>query len=358
MKLLGNLDCEARWAGVALPEAVLRRISLYATLFAACAPDDRGDRHELWVPAAIDPARLLAAPGWVPPVVHVLAGSSADPTAAAGRDRSELATTDRADADQLRTTIGTTPIARGGFDLPWADPTAAAANDRSRTLAIAEALGVALPGARVVASLDELDAAVTGFAGSWVCKARWTSAGRDRARGAGRPDGELRTRIARMLTRFGPLVLEPWLDRTADFGVCGEIVTNEAVEVRLLPPHQLRTDARGGFLGIDLAAVDPAIAEALHATARAAAARLAAGTGYRGPFAIDAFSYRDPGRDGDGAAARLHPLCELNARYSFGWIAHGLARRLAIRRLGFDAPPAGATQLIAPGDDGVAAWCA
>ncbi|HEY6177644.1 MAG TPA: hypothetical protein VIX73_24470, partial [Kofleriaceae bacterium] len=73
---------------------------------------------------------------------------------------------------------------------------------------------------------------------------------------------------------------------------------------------------------------------------------------YRGPFAIDAFVYRD------GGAARLHPLCELNARYSFGWIARGLARRLGIQQLGFDAPPAGATVLIAPGDDGVTAWCA
>ena len=39
MNLLGNLDCEARWAGVALPEPVLQRISLYAALFAACAPE-------------------------------------------------------------------------------------------------------------------------------------------------------------------------------------------------------------------------------------------------------------------------------------------------------------------------------
>jgi hypothetical protein len=321
VKLLGNVDCEARWAGVALPEAVRRRISLYATLFTACPPDD-GERHEVSVPAAVDPARLLAAPGWVPPVVRVVSAA------------------------------GT--AMHHGFDLAWADPAAAAANDRSRTLAIAEALGVALSGARMVASLDELDTAVTGLAGRpWVCKARWTSAGRDRARGAGRTEGELRTRLARMLTRFGPLVLEPWLDRIADFGVCGEIVASEAVEIRLLPPHRLRTDPRGGFLGIDLTPVDPATAEALHATAQAAAARLAADTGYRGPFAIDAFRYRDA-----GGAARLHALCEINARYSFGWIAHGLARRLGIRRLGFDPPPAGVTQLIAPGDDGVTAWCA
>jgi hypothetical protein len=269
----------------------------------------------VWVPAPVDPARLCAHPGWTPPAL-----CTGDPPA---------------------------------IDLAWADPAARDANDRSRTLAIAGALGVALPGARVVGSLAELDAQLAGFAGRpWICKARWTAAGRDRARGAGdRLDGELRTRIARMLARLGPLVFEPWLDRVADFGVCGEI--GAAGEVSVQDPHRLVTDPRGGFLGIALAPpADPGIAGALRATALAAAGRLAAQTGYRGPFAIDAFVYRDGGAD------RLHPLCELNARHSFGWIARGLARRLGVRRLGFDAPPPGATVLIAPGDDRVTAWCA
>jgi hypothetical protein len=320
VKLLGNLDCEARWAGVALPEAVLRRISLYATLFAACTSGD-DERHAIWVPAPVDPARLVAHRGWTPPEVHVAAAAPS-----------------------------------GGFDLAWADPAAAAANDRSRTLAIAGELGVALPGARVVATLDELDDHLAAFSDRpWICKARWTSAGRDRARGTGRPGGELRARIARMFARFGPLLFEPWLDRIADFGVCGEIAADG--DVRVQPPHHLRSDPRGGFLGIALAPpVDPAIAEPLCEVAAAAARRVAARTGYRGRFAIDAFVYRSPGRD--GGAPRLHPLCELNARHSFGWIARGLAHRLGIDRLGFDAPPPGAAVLIAPGDDGVTAWCA
>ena len=314
--LLGNLDCEARWAGVALSEPVRRRISLYAALFAACAPDRTGEPTELWVPARVDPGRLLAHPPWTPPT--------------------------------LRTTEPPPRV----FDRAWADPAARVANDRSRTLAIAQALGVALPGACVVASLAELDARVAGFADRpWVCKARWTAAGRDRAHGTGATiAGELRVRLGRMFERFGPLVFEPWLDRVADLGVCGEIDATGAITVA--EPHRLRTDPRGGFLGIELApAVDRAIALPLQATARAAAAMLAEQTGYRGAFAIDAFVYR-----GDGAR-HLHPLCELNARYTFGWIARALARRLGIQRLGFDPPPPGATVLIAPGDDRVTAWC-
>lgn len=323
MKLLGNLDCEAGWAGVPLPETVQRRISLYAALFAACAPSggdgDGRERepHELWVPARVDPARLVAHPGWTPPI--------------------------------LRT--GEPPP--GAIDLPWADPGAREANDRSRTLAIAQALGVALPGARVVGSLAELDAHVAGLPNRpWICKARWTAAGRDRARGAGNTvGGELRTRIGRMLEQFGPLVFEPWLDRVADFGVCGEIAGDGAITIA--EPHRLVTGPRGGFLGIELApAPGRAITEPLHATAHAAATQLVAQTGYRGPFAIDAFLYRE------GDVHHLHPLCELNARYTFGWIARGLARRLGIRRLGFGAPPDAATVLIAPGADRVTAWCA
>ena len=319
MRLYANLDCEAGWAGVALPEPVRRRISLYATLFAACAPggpggDDR-EPDELWAPAAVDPARLVAQPGWTPP--------------------------------RVRTGPPPTTI-----DLAWADPSARAANDRSRTLAIGQALGIALSGARVVASLAELDDQVAGFAGrAWVCKARWTAAGRDRAHGSGASvTGELRVRLGRMLDRFGPLVFEPWLDRVADLGVCGEIAGDGAVTVE--EPHRLVSDPRGGFLGIELdPAIDRALAEPLQASARAAAAAVAAETGYRGPFAVDAFVYRDSG------AHHLHPLCELNARYTFGWIARALARRLGIRRLGFAPPPPGATMLIRPGDDRVTAWC-
>ena len=312
MNVVGNLDCEARWAGVALPEPVRARISLYATLFAACAVDDGGAPHDIWVPAPVDPRRLIAHPRWTPPIVH-------------------------------------STVAPSVSDLRWADPGARAANDRGQALAIATALGVALPGARVVASLDELDEGAARLPGPWVCKARWTAAGRDRARGAGVPDGELRARVRRMFERLGPLVLEPWMDRVEDLGVCGEVSDRG---VTLAEPHRLISDARGGFVGIELAPVDRALGEDLHQVARAAAAQLAERTGYRGPVSIDAFLYRD------GHGRRLHPLCEINARYSFGWIARALERRLGVRRLGLDAAPAGATVLIAPGDDGVTAWCA
>lgn len=302
-----NLDCEARWAGHALPGRVAARVSYYAALLAALAPSDRA--VEVWAPAAIDPRRLRAAPGWTPPAMRV----------------------------------GVPPRA----DLAWARDDARAVNDRRLALAVAAARGRALPGARVITDAG----ALAGERGRWVSKAPWTTAGRDRCHGDGPPTPEQRTHLARLLARFGALVVEPWMERIVDAGACASVTADGALTAA--PPHQLVTDARGSFLGIDLA--PPALTDderaELAAAVRAAGAALAA-AGYAGPFAVDAFAYRD------GDARGFQALCEINARYTFGWIARALHQRLGTPRLGFAAPPAEATVLIEPADDGVTAWIA
>ena len=70
---------------------------------------------------------------------------------------------------------GTPPRA----DLRWADPAAKAANDRR----LARELE-ALPGSFVLESLDGEHA----WPASWVAKAVWSAAGRDRCRGTGAPN--------------------------------------------------------------------------------------------------------------------------------------------------------------------------
>jgi hypothetical protein len=300
---------------VPLPGAVARRISYYAALVAAVAPADADADVEVWAPAAIDAARLRAVPGWRPPAMRA----------------------------------GTPPQA----DAAWADPAAKAVNDRRLALAVAAARGAALPGAKTIAAADEID-----LPGPWVCKAPWTSAGRDRCRGEGPPTTEQRTRLGRLLAAYGELVLEPWCDRIADLGVCARVAAGGAVEVQ--PPHSLLVDPRGGFLGIDLAApaLTPAETAQLADLVTAAGAALAA-RGYAGPFAVDAFAYRDRGpASAADPARRFHPLCEINARLTFGWIARALAARLGTTRLGFGRPPDGALVLISDTGDGITAWCA
>jgi hypothetical protein len=302
-----NLDCEARWAGTTLPRAVATRVSHYAALLAALAPTDV--EVEVWAPAAIDPARLRAAPGFTPPVMRV----------------------------------GAPPHA----DLAWADSSAKAANDRRLALRIATSRGAALPGARVITRPDE----VAEIAGPWVAKSPWTTAGRDRCHGSGAPTEEQRTRLSRLLERSGELVLEPWVERVLDLGVCATVLPDGLMRAE---PHHLVTDTRGTFLGIDLAPPPLSADESgrLFEMVSAAGGALA-DLGYTGRFAIDAFAYHtaDGGR-------RFHPLCEVNARCTFGWVARALHARLGTTELGFSAPPPGATVLIAPADDGVTAWVA
>jgi len=223
---------------------------------------------------------------------------------------------------------------------------ARAANDRRLALAVAAAHGAQLSGQRTIRSADEIE-----LPGPWVCKAPWTAAGRDRCRGAGPPTAEQRTRLERLLARSGELVLEPWCERIVDVGVCATVAPSG--EVTAHPAHTLLADARGGFVGIDLAPppLEPAELARL-AELVTAAGRALAELGYAGPVAVDAFAYRD------GERRAFRPLCEINARLSFGWIARALAARLGAQRLGFGPAPPEALVLIAPADDGITAWCA
>lgn len=308
MIIWANLDCEARWGGGALPGRVARRVSAASALLAAFAPE--GEPVDIYAPAAVAPARI-ALPNVT---MHV----------------------------------GTPPR----YDLAWADPDAKAANDRRVAAALTASQGRALPGARVIESLAELDAHLAAIGATrWVCKAPWTAAGRDRAHGEGRTaESELRVYIGRLLQRFGALVFEPWCDRVLDLGVCGWLDREGRVTAEA--PHTLLSDARGGFLGIDLA--EPPLADdhrhVLASTVSAAGAALHA-LGYRGPFSIDAFVYRD------GNAQVLHAPCEINARHTFGHVARALAKRFGTRVLGFGTPPPGARVFVAAAeDDPVAAW--
>jgi hypothetical protein len=308
MIIWANLDCEARWGGGSLPQTAAHRVSAASALLAGLAPE--GVPVEIYAPAPIDAARIKL------PNVVMRAGNP---------ER---------------------------WDLSWADPNAKAANDRRVALAVTEQLEVVLPGARAVTSLAELDAHLAALAPSaWVCKAPWTAAGRDRAHGEGSTlAGEQRVYVGRMLERFGALLFEPWLDRVFDLGVCAQLASDGSITAE--PPHTLLSDARGGFTGIDLA--EPALRDDdrhLLATTVSAAGSALHCLGYAGPFTVDAFVYRD------GDAHVLHPLCELNARHTFGHVARGLHARFGTRSLGFGTPPPGARVLVEPGDgDPTTAW--
>jgi hypothetical protein len=171
-----------------------------------------------------------------------------------------------------------------------------------------------------------------GLGASFVLKPRFGTSGRGRLAGrAGRLDPDaLRGNLPRF-RELGGLVVEPWLERTADLSAQLWIVTRDDVRVlatfvqEVTPQgvplgHRASVDDRGGLTcgsGWD---------RELRAAALALG-RAAAEAGYAGPCGVDAFAFRAP----DGSE-RFRAVVELNARFTAGTSAVGLLTRA--RRVG------------------------
>ncbi|HEY0781599.1 MAG TPA: hypothetical protein VGE98_04025 [Thermoanaerobaculia bacterium] len=343
-RIVANLDAEddlaATWAAErglphrrpAWSRQALATASAAGTLLRALARD--GDR--LHLPAAIEPVRLADVPGL--PQVQIESGPLP-----------KLAPTEEVLA--WCETVGVAALRRHGlaprfpwdpalplhealWRLPAAPPSAvAAANHRGFCLAVAKDLGCALPGACLVSSLAELqsriDEAPAGspLAHAWIVKAPFSAAGRSRyVERSGRLDPANRRRIEGLFARHGALLLEPWMERTADFGLAAILSADGVYVVGL---HRQSVDLRGQFAGLELgveredsAGLNGEERETLLRVVSAVGERLR-GLGYLGPFGIDAWRYRRA----DGSEA-FHPLGEINARMTIGLLARALVERL------------------------------
>jgi hypothetical protein len=177
-------------------------------------------------------------------------------------------------------------------------------------------LGQALPGARYVERLDELEAIVAAPSpsGAWLCKREHGFAGRGRRVLAPGPLDDAARAWAAASLRDAGVQLEPLVRRTDDFALHGHV--DAAGRVVLGAPTVQRCDERGAWLGSARAAEGELSAEDREALARAAeeAAAALTGAGYFGPFGVDGYHWLD-------AAGRphTHARSELNARYSMGW---------------------------------------
>jgi hypothetical protein len=207
-------------------------------------------------------------------------------------------------------------------ELLWHLPTAtpevvAAVNHRAFHLQVARELGCALPGARIVESLSELER----IPGPWVVKAPYSASGRFRyilREGSALTDPKARRTVERLFELHGPLLFEPWMERTADFG-CSALLTPAGL--RVLGFHHQTVDLKGQFVGINLSEeTPPGMLEVVEGAGRALQR-----AGYVGPFGIDAWEYRLP----DGGLA-FNPLGEINARMTFGLVARALVERQGI----------------------------
>lgn len=304
-RILANLLCEDELAGrrASSPRAVLETVARMAPLLRVFARE--GDR--LWSPAPgpdLESGPLRA----LPPADEVLAWCET-PSALAHRGGPRRPAAIDWDA----------PL----HDLVWQLPTpspdvVAAVHHRAFHLQVAESIGCALPGARMVESLADLDRVLQEAPPAWVVKAPLSASGRSRfigksveRNGPALTDPKSRRTVERLFTRHGPLLFEPWMERTEDFGVSALL----GPELRIVGIHGQKVDRKGQFAEIDL---DPTLSlqdrGRLLETTEAVAEKLR-DAGYVGPFGIDAWRYRT------AAGTVLHPLGEINARMTFGLVA-------------------------------------
>ncbi|MCE9635988.1 MAG: hypothetical protein K8T90_09800 [Planctomycetes bacterium] len=365
-KIIGNLFAESLWARRAaalrhlagrpapspldprfMPrDDIVARLAAMATLLRAFADD----ADILWTPRAVAPERMTDVPG----VSRPLLVSGSRPTAGPG-------------------------------DLVWGESSdiAVAVNDRRFAMEVQRTLGCALPGASIAEDMDAAEVAIRVAAeatpaATWIAKAAHSSAARSRVGGRGAQlDDAHRAGVDKLLELHEAVLVEPWLPRAGDFGATALVTESGVEDVDL---HDLENTQRGDFRGISFPVSSLRADEAatLHSTVHSVGRALAE-RGWRGPFGIDAFRWRDA-----SGATRFHPLCEINARLTFGRVARTLAARIATAtgldpagrwsfRVGDAAELESARslahastgrplhvrffELLAPGEpDGVAAW--
>jgi hypothetical protein len=307
--LVANLDAEEHLSETGskrrtLPASVCRTIAPLAALMRVFA---RSDDDLLWL---------------APEVAGELSPKSLAPRSGLPRPRVVTGPLDR--------------LGHSGPVLAWADTGPVGRRVLSRRFAaeLAETGAIpGLPGARLVASVGEIDAAVAGKpppgAIGWVVKALYGASGRHRLvhRGWTAPDASIHPHLKSLLRRSGELLFEPWMDRVDDFGSVGIVSGDGGEGVEVLGLHRLEVDARGAFRGIDLdggTELSGDEAEQLEDATRAAGRALAR-AGHRGPFGVDAWRYR--GADG---SVLFHPAGEINARMTFGYLVRAWEERTGI----------------------------
>ncbi len=206
-------------------------------------------------------------------------------------------------------------LERAGARVPEAPPyeVLRAVNDRRFSLA----LGATLPGQRCVMTFEEVREALAAPSpgGNWLLRRPHGFAGRGRRRA--REDevlGAARPWIEASLRSFGALVVEPWVDRVADFGWHGYVAPNGTSSFG--EPTWQETAPDGTWISTRPARVGEIGREETEMFTRAAsqAGAALAAAGYFGPFGVDAFRWRD-----EKGSLRFNPRCEINARYSMGW---------------------------------------
>jgi hypothetical protein len=194
-------------------------------------------------------------------------------------------------------------------------------NSKLWSHALETELGWAQPGATTAATFEELREAVAracpGANDKWVIKSPYGFAARERVLGRGPSlDGPQAKWSERRLWSGETLIFQPWLEVIREYGIVMEISPDGAYRIQGI--SDLQTNGAGTGRGYMLGRKPPAnrMSE-LERIAAVVSERLFK-EGYFGPVGIDALEH----------AGGLHPLLEINARYTMGFVALAVERTL------------------------------
>jgi hypothetical protein len=182
-------------------------------------------------------------------------------------------------------------------------------------------LGTAQPGAAIAATFAELKAAVARACpqpdDKWVVKSPYGFAARDRVLGRGPRLEQPQAKWSQRRFAMGEtLIFQPWLEVVREYGVVVEISDSGAFEIHGV--SDLQTNGAGTGTGYILGRPpEPQRVAELERLARIVCERLYS-EGYAGPVGIDALEHK----------GGLHPLLEINARYTMGFVALAVERAL------------------------------
>ncbi len=272
--------------------------------------------HLLWLAGPGD-ALLIRAP-W-----------SEQLQAEARRRKVELISPDKAAGQSARifTPWGWTPSAVAAGEQAGAVVRAipfeivARVNSKLWSHALEIEMGTAQPGAALARTFEELQEAVARACpkpdDKWVIKSPFGFAARDRVLGRGaRLEAPQAKWCLRRLALGETLIFQPWLKVIREYGVVLEISADGSIEIQGI--SDLQTNGAGTGTGYMLGRPPaPQRAGELERIARLVAARLFQ-EGYRGPVGVDALEHK----------GGLHPLLEINARYTMGFVALAVERSL------------------------------
>ena len=247
----------------------------------------------------------------------------------AGRRGVELCAPDGAGDNRSRvfTPWGWTPSAAaageraGAIVNPVAFETVARVNSKLWSHALEVELGVALAGAATASTFEELTEAVARSrprpGDKWVIKSPQGFAARERVLGRGpKLEGAPATWARRRLGAGETLIFQPWLAVVREYGIAMEVSAAGSVEIHGI--SDMRTNGAGAATGYVLGRPPGAErADALERMARVVGERLFR-EGYRGPAGVDALEHE----------GGLHPLLEVNARYTMAFVALAVERSL------------------------------